>query len=285
MTDNVWCKSVSRRLAIRCLNELKALAENLTYQNNDTDDDTNVEENIYARTTFSKHNVDELFKVMMTDTLLANTGNDPSEHIIVWKTTPSRRNRLLGKYCSVNCNTREFQLNGESNEDAITCMLHRKQYKKEFIQSNLKMKITNIHSYSAIYMNLDLFLTHVLIYKESGNNFSLEHYNQNIMQQVMESEYFSQNQLHALITDKSLVKTAKKSLGGGGAKRGVHVDTKKKTMIEILLNYDFNSNLENMDLDEFFFLNGYEGLLNLLLTGLDTRVIHFITKNLEIYVR
>ena len=56
-------------------------------------------------------------------------------------------------------------------------------------------------------------------------------------------------------------------------------------MIEILLNYDFNSNLENMDLDEFFFLNGYEGLLNLLLTGLDTRVIHFITKNLEIYVR
>ena len=89
--DTQWLQSVSRNLAIRCKAELKLMAKHYSPRNNDSDDVANEEGTLNSRYIFSESNIDELFEVMMVESLIASADNKKSEQIIVWKTTPSRK--------------------------------------------------------------------------------------------------------------------------------------------------------------------------------------------------
>ena len=73
--DTQWLKSVSRNLAIRCKDELKLMAKQYSLWNTDSDDVANEEGTLNSRYIFSESNIDELFEVMMVESLIASAGN------------------------------------------------------------------------------------------------------------------------------------------------------------------------------------------------------------------
>ena len=261
------------------------MADQYSVQSHGSDDGG---ENILSQYKFSKKNINEVFKVMMTESLMNSTPTDPSDHIIVWKTTSSRRNRHIGSYCCVKCNTNDFQLNkdinGPINQGLTYSTVLNEKLKVEFIGTYLKVHIRNRFSKSGITMKLDIFLMHVLIYRQCGNTLSYDNYNTNIVQQLKESLYSSDSDLAGLISGKDLVKTAKKSIGGGGIKRTARTEQKYTIMEEVLKTYRFEYT-HGCDIDALFNDRGYEALCAVLLLGLDKNVIQFINRKLEMYVR
>lgn len=282
-TDPQWLKSVSRNLAIRCKDELYLMAKQYSLRNTDSDDVANEEGTLNSRYIFSESNIDELFEVMMVESLIASAGNKESEQIIVWKTTHSRKNRSIGKYCIVDCNAMDYRCSREINVDDDILMSEIRA-KKNFIASNLRMKISNKYSQYTVKMNLDVFLTHLLIYKESASSFSLDNYTTNKMIHAMESDYFNDNALSTLITSQTLVKTAKKSLRGTKGSTVANIDGKMKRMIEIMSEYNFHLT-DDADLNDVYASKGYDGLLNIFEKGLNLRLVNFVGKKIETYNR
>ena len=274
-SDTQWLKSVSRNLAIRCKDELKLMAKYYTSRNTDSDDVANVEGTLNPRYIFSESNIDELFDVMMVESLIASAGNKESEEIIVWKTTHSRKNRKIGKYCIVDCNDMDYRCSREINVDD-DILIREIRAKKNFIASRLKMKIPNKYSSYTLTMNLDVFLTHLLIYKESAETFSLDNYTTNIMQRAMDSDYFNDNALSTLIFNPLLVKTAKKSLTGNKDSIVENIKGKEKRMFEIMSNYDFDLTDASYNLDDLYESKGYDGILKIFQRGLNRTIVNHI---------
>ncbi len=133
-------------------------------------------------------------------------------------------------------------------------------------------------------MNLDVFLTHLLIYKESASSFSLDNYTTNKMIHAMESDYFNDNALSTLITSQTLVKTAKKSLRCTKGSTVANIDGKMKRMIEIMSEYNFQLT-DEADINDVYESKGYDGLLKIFEKGLNLRLVNFVGKKIETYNR
>ena len=282
--DTQWLQSASRNLAIRCKAELKLMAKHYSPRNNDSDDVANEEGPLNSRYIFSESNIDDLFEVMMTESLIDSAVNGESENAIVWKTNHSRQNRKIGQYCMVDCNAMDYRCSREIHVDQ-NILMNEIRMKKEFIASNLRMKIANKYSQYTLTMNLDVFLTHILIYRESGRLFSLKNYTVNRMQRAMDSDYYNDNALSTLITQVGLVRTAKKSLIGTKDSARANIGGKKKRMIEIMTQYNFNLTNDSLNPDRIYALQGYDGILNMFKKGLNLRMVNFVGGKIETYNR
>ena len=202
-----------------------------------------------------------------------------NEKCIVWKTTAWRRTSHLGQYCTVQINNSGFPL----LEEAKTCNIDGVTDKEEdavwmkFIREKLSMNFTSdCQTGDKCYkMNLNIYLVHVLFFKKLGH-FALREYNIASMRNIMKSEYFIENRLGTIVRQDNLVKTAIKSLKN---------EEKESFFATKCQNYNFQSTMSRIEVQNVYESKGYNGLLCVLEKELNYDIISFLIEMKEEHVR
>ena len=203
-----------------------------------------------------------------------------NEKCIVWKTTGWRKTSCLGQYCTVEIKNTGFPLlrgattstndNIMDKEDDDTWM--------KFIREKLVIKFTanpETGSTKSYKMNFNIFLVHVLFFKQLGR-FAVGEYSVALMRNIMRSQYFIDNRLGMVVRREDLVKTASKSLK----------DEEKKLLIATKCqDYNFESAMSSSEVRNVYESKGHDGLLCVLEKELNYDIINFVIQMKKEYVR
>lgn len=203
-----------------------------------------------------------------------------NEKCIVWKTTGWRKTSCLGQYCTVEIKNTGFPL----LTGATTSTNDNRKDKKDddtwmkFIRENLVIQFTANHetgSKKSYKMNFNIFLVHVLFFKQLGR-FAVGEYSVALMRNIMRSQYFIENRLGMIVRREDLVKTASKSLK----------DKEKKFLIATKCqNYNFESTMSSIEVRNVYESKGHNGLLCVLEKELNHDIISFVIQMKKEYER
>ena len=261
-SDSKWASSASQQLTNECYEIFRDLATENCRHDNDTS-------NNYLNPSSILHQ----FSRMLCTVLKKSVSNRDCP--IVWKTIPSRRNAYLGHYALVIVENTTYPMITEEYDEDIND--HVKKKRKLTFNHLFKLDLGPCTRGKYYKMNIDIFLTHVLIYKYYGSlcdeNYKIDRF-RTIMKKMKE---FKTLEISAWYRDLELPKRAKNSLK---SKNG----SKKELIAQLCASFNLSSNITEQEINTIY-MEGhdpYDQIRDILGKEINTELVHFI-KNAEFH--